>query len=173
MVVPEGATSRSGYRLPTEAEWEYLCRAGSETARPFDSRIEIFPRHAWTWLNSDDKCRPVGSLLPNEFGLFDMLGNVWEWCHYNPVMSAKDALPPYPAATKDNPAPDDDGTSTIVATQTRRILRGGAFDYSPAQARSPHRYAVNVDHREGTIGFRVVRTIPTPANRPGRAVPAD
>ena len=66
--------------------------------------------------------------------MFDMLGNVWEWCHYNPVMSAKEALPPYPAATRDNPAPDDDGTLTITATQTRRILRGGAFDYSPAQA---------------------------------------
>jgi hypothetical protein len=164
MVVPERSASRLGYRLPTEAEWEYLCRAGSETARPFDPSGEVFPRHAWTWLNSEDRCRPVGSLLPNELGLFDMLGNVWEWCHYNSPMSAKEDIPPYPAGTKDHPALDVDGASTIVAEQTRRILRGGAFDYSPAQARSAHRYAVTVNYREGTIGFRVVRTIPNSAN---------
>jgi formylglycine-generating enzyme required for sulfatase activity len=87
MEVSERAASRSGFRLPTEAEWEYLCRAGSEMARPFDPGDEVFSHHAWTWLKSEDRCRPVGSLLPNALGLFDMLGNLWEWCHYNPVMS--------------------------------------------------------------------------------------
>jgi formylglycine-generating enzyme required for sulfatase activity len=163
MEVSERAASRLGYRLPTEAEWEYLCRAGSETARSFDPGGEVFSHHAWTWLNSEDRCRPVGSLLPNALGLFDMLGNLWEWCHYNPVMSGKDDYPPYPASTKDIPALDVDGSSTIIARQTWRILRGGAFDYSPAQARSAHRYSATVGYREGTIGFRVVRTIPTPS----------
>src|SRR5262249_22813917 len=79
MVVSEKAIERYGYRLPTEVEWEYICRAGTETARPFGSSEELIPRYGWTWLNSKERTSPGGRLLPNEFGLFDILGNVWEW----------------------------------------------------------------------------------------------
>src|SRR5262249_15102461 len=64
-----------GYRLPTEAEWEYFCRAGTETARPFGQSEDHLSRFAWTSLNSDFRARGVGLLYPNEFGLFDALGN--------------------------------------------------------------------------------------------------
>jgi formylglycine-generating enzyme required for sulfatase activity len=111
-------------------------------------------------MNSDDRTRPVGSLLPNELGLFDMLGNVWEWCHSNPAMKSKDDYPPYPKGTREDPAPDTLGTETIKSDITWRILRGGAFNVSPAQVRSAHRHAATVESREGTIGFRVVRTLP-------------
>jgi formylglycine-generating enzyme required for sulfatase activity len=161
MVVSENGSERCGYRLPTEAEWEYLCRAGTETARSFGSSEELFPRYGWTWLNSGDRTRPVGALLPNESGLFDMLGNVWEWCHDGPLSAEPDNYPPYPNGTKDQPAMDP-LIATTIQDGTRRFLRGGAFDYAPAQARAAHRYVVTVKLVEGTIGFRVVRTLPPP-----------
>jgi formylglycine-generating enzyme required for sulfatase activity len=160
MVVQAGSVERYGYRLPTEAEWEYLCRAGTDTARPFGSSAELFSRYGWTWLNSEDTTRPVGDLLPNELGLFDVLGNVWEWVHFNQEMKNKDDLPPYPHGTKEEPAGDADSESIIQSFKTWRILRGGAFDYSPAQSRSSHRYAATAEYKEGTISFRVVRTLP-------------
>jgi serine/threonine protein kinase/formylglycine-generating enzyme required for sulfatase activity len=144
MVVEEKAVERYGYRLPTEAEWEYLCRAGTETARPFGSSEELFPRYGWTWLNSNDRTHTVGRLLPNEFGLFDMLGNVWEWCHDGPV---------HYTVRVDHLKDDKD-------SMNQRFLRGGAFDYSPAQARSAYRYSERATKVEGTMGFRVVRTLP-------------
>jgi formylglycine-generating enzyme required for sulfatase activity len=159
MVVPGNGVERYGYRLPTEAEWEYLCRAGTETARPFGTSEDLFPRYGWTWLNSGDRTRPVGALLPNESGLFDMLGNVWEWCHDGPPFAGPDNYPPYPKGTKDQPATDP-LIDTTIRNGTWRFLRGGAFDYAPAQARSAHRYVVTVTLLEGTIGFRVVRTLP-------------
>jgi formylglycine-generating enzyme required for sulfatase activity len=96
--------------------------------------------------------------LPNEFGLFDILGNVWEWCHDGQVNQSADPYPSYPDGTTDHPAPDLVRTTT-VDLMLRRMLRGGAFDYAPAQARSAHRYAVSPGLVEGTIGFRVVRTL--------------
>ena len=75
---------RCGYRLPTETEWEYFCRAGTETSRFFGGSDALLSRYAWTWLNSKDRTYPPGRLLPNEFGLFDTLGNVVEWCHDGP-----------------------------------------------------------------------------------------
>lgn len=78
MVPVEGAV---GYRLPTEAEWEYACRAGSTTPR-YGELDEI----AWYLDNSGDRLHDMGGKLPNEWGLHDMLGNVWEWCfdRYSP-----------------------------------------------------------------------------------------
>jgi formylglycine-generating enzyme required for sulfatase activity len=159
MTVSEDSVDRFGYRLPTEAEWEYLCRAMTETAHPFGESQVLISRYAWTWLNSNDRAQPVGMLLPNELGLFDVLGNVWEWCHDGPVKGSPLQYPAYPPGTEPDPA-DDHVTTTAVDEATRRLLRGGAFDYSPLQARSAHRYSVLSDHVEGTIGFRVVRTLP-------------
>jgi formylglycine-generating enzyme required for sulfatase activity len=85
---------------------------------------------------------------------------VWEWCHDGQVDQVADPYPPYPEGTTDHPAPDLVRTTTVDFTLWR-TLRGGAFDYAPAQARSAHRYSVSPGHVEGTIGFRVVRTLPS------------
>ena len=82
--LPVGNRDRGGFRLPTEAEWEYLCRAETETCRPFGESERYMEKYAWTWLNSPERLSPVGRLLPNEFGLFDMLGSQWEWCLGSP-----------------------------------------------------------------------------------------
>ena len=72
---------RSGYRLPTEAEWEYACRAGAVTSRYYGGSAELLGQYAWYTAEFRRPSWPCGGLKPNDFGLFDMLGNVFEWCH--------------------------------------------------------------------------------------------
>ena len=71
---------RSGYRLPTEAEWEYACRSGAVTSRYYGGSVELLGQYAWYNQNSKDRAWPCGLVKPNDLGLFDMLGNVYEWC---------------------------------------------------------------------------------------------
>ena len=166
MVIAADALSRTGYRLPTEAEWEYFCRAQTETSRPYGEARDLLSFYAWTWLNSDNKVMPPGLLLPNEFGLFDVLGNAWEWCHDGPPGHYREGdtlLPAYPQSNKENPAPDTVPTETVDAVdrahQTWRTLRGGAYCYAPDRARSAFRdWQPSSDTRE-YLGFRVVRTM--------------
>ena len=81
MTIPADVLERKGYRLPTEAEWEYACRAGAITSRYYGDSIALLEKYEWYRANSPENARPVGSLLPNDLGLFDMLGNVFELCH--------------------------------------------------------------------------------------------
>ena len=69
----------TGYRLPTEAEWEYACRAGSVVGRYYGRTEELLPRYGWYQKNAEDHAWPVGRLRPNDLGLFDTLGNALEW----------------------------------------------------------------------------------------------
>jgi serine/threonine protein kinase/formylglycine-generating enzyme required for sulfatase activity len=171
MTLSEHSVKRTGFRLPTEAEWECFCRAGTDTTRPFGESPEFLSRFAWTWLNSNTQVHPPGQLLPNEFGLFDVLGNAWEWCQDGPpghYVRGETDFPPYPAGTKEDPASDPVRTENVDfidrANETWRILRGGAFSYSPDHARSAYRdWQPSSDIRE-YLGVRVVRTMP-PRNR--------
>ena len=82
MKIRADALQRTGYRLPTEAEWEYACRAGAMTSRYYGLSDELLGQHAWYLTNTPgERGQPCGSLLPNDLGLFDMLGNVYEWCN--------------------------------------------------------------------------------------------
>ena len=80
MKIRADVLQRTGYRLPTEAEWEYGCRAGAGTSRYYGSNVDLLGRYAWYLATSGDRAWACGSLLPNNLGLFDMLGNVHEWC---------------------------------------------------------------------------------------------
>ena len=81
MTLPAEHLERTGYRLPTEAEWEYACRAGSVAARPYgDSGSEgLLSEYGWYSNNAEHRMHPVGGKKPNDLGLFDVLGNAWEW----------------------------------------------------------------------------------------------
>ena len=160
MRISAAAVDRHGFRLPTEAEWEYFCRAGTETSRPLGVSEDSLSGFGWTWLNSGDRTHPTGLLLPNEFGLFDVLGNVWEWCHNGPLTDTYERTP-YPAATREHPASDSLADESITSLYSWRSLRGGAFDYTPTTARSAHRDVFRVEKRGVYLGTRVVRTLPT------------
>ena len=80
MTIPADALKRTGYRLPAEAEWEYACRAGTITSRYHGPSVRLLKAYARYAANGGEHAWPGGSLLPNDLGLFDMLGNVFEWC---------------------------------------------------------------------------------------------
>ena len=160
VVLPGDVADRKGYRLPTEAEWEFLCRAGTTTSRSFGTSDELLPRYGWTWLNSEDRTHPVATLLPNPFGLFDTLGNVWEWCHEGMPPFVKGGYAPYPPGTAEVPAADVAPGGPVTYEKGARMLRGGSFPYAPAEARSANRYIVSASLNDYYIGLRVVRTLP-------------
>jgi serine/threonine protein kinase/formylglycine-generating enzyme required for sulfatase activity len=154
--LPGGGRDRGGFRLPTEAEWEYLCRAGTETCRPFGESEQFFSKYALTWSNAGDRLAPVGGFLPNEFGLFDMLGSQWEWCLGG--SSATEMHPAYPRGTKEHPAPDlFEGVP--VNPDDYRFVRGGCLYKGPTEARSAHRDVQPASFQFFFNGFRVVRTV--------------
>ena len=146
--LPANYLSRTGYRLPTEAEWEYACRAGARTSRPHGVSAELLGGYAWDVRNALARAWPVGQKRPNDFGLFDMHGNAAEWC--------QDEYGPYPAA-KDG-AVDDVEHALEVTPRSRRVLRGAPFYPRPAPLRSAYRYWHMPSDRFSTIGFRVART---------------
>ena len=135
------ASTKGGYRLPTEAEWEYACRAGTKTMYSFGD--EITPNNAN--YDDSDKGKPVtgGSYKPNAFGLYDMHGNVWEWC--------EEWFGDYPTGEVTDPQGPPKGES--------RILRGGSFDFSGSFARSAMRSNLKQGGRIQGGGFRLARTI--------------
>ena len=125
-------------RLPTEAEWEYACRAGQRTPRYGE-----LDKIAWHRGNSQDTTHAVGTKKANGFGLYDMLGNVWEWVN--------DWYGAYTADEQTNPQGPSSGS--------RRVLRGGSWNFSPYYVRSSYRY-LNAPGNSNydALGFRVSRT---------------
>lgn len=150
MQVPENFLDRIGYRLPTAAEWEYACRAASASSRHFGNQSSLLDDYAWTAANSNYHSNPVAQKLPNDFGLFDMLGNVMEWCH--------DKYSDYPTPS-DEIRYDDNRHDTDIQDGDLRASRGGGFLYQPLDARSAQRDSHFANSRRPYLGFRVVRTI--------------
>ncbi len=151
MQVAADHLSLSGYRLPTEAEWEYSCRGGSQTSRYFGDSDDLLSLYAWFNKNANDRTWPVGSLKPNDFGLFDMLGNVEEWC--------QNRFREYPRNTTTEPFEDiADEKDTNLVGDDERVLRGGSFIIFSALVRSADRDRYRPDDRRNYVGFRPART---------------
>ena len=150
MTIRADALSRTGYRLPTEAEWEYACRSGTGTSRYYGVSVNMLGRYAWFLATSPDRAQPCGSLLPNDLGLFDMLGNVYEWCQERAL-----AYKPGKGVLK-----DDINIQLSIIDKHPRILRGVAFNYQPANVRSAYRGGYQPSNRSINYGFRLARTYP-------------
>ena len=131
------------YRLPTETEWEYACRAGSITRFHFSDDLAETELKAYAWYieNSNSSTHPVGKLKPNDWGLYDMHGNVWEWC----MDIWQDAYPG--GSVKDYSGPSEGWL---------RVARGGSWLYAASNCRSANRDSYGPDNRCSDIGFRVV-----------------
>ncbi len=130
------ARSGSVFRLPSEAEWEYACRAGDAGERPVD-----LDAVAWYESNSGGSTHPVGVKRPNAFGLYDMLGNVWEWCAdwYDEKYYSKSPL--------NEPAGPASGS--------HRVDRGGGWGYGPDIVRPGRRDGSGPDYRTDLLGLRL------------------
>ena len=133
------AITRRDFRLPTEAEWEYVCRAGTQTRYSFGNDEKQLDDYAWYDGNSEATTHPVGRKKPNAWGLYDMHGNVAEWCKDSYVA---------PAGRNQRPAPSGG----------LRVDRGGFWDYKASGCRSATRLWSVPSGRSFYIGFRVVVT---------------
>ena len=135
------------YRLPTEAEWEYACRAGTTTRWYFGDDVRSLPDHAWfidNALKADrEHAQPVGGKQPNPWGLYDMYGNVWEWVQdwYSPSYQPLLQMDP-----------------TGPAAGTERVMRGGGFVNHARNVRSAKRFHHQATLRFAALGARLVRT---------------
>jgi formylglycine-generating enzyme required for sulfatase activity len=161
--------SKNQYRLPTEAEWEYACRAGSTTAFSFGEYLNDENQiNAMSFLeyfnNSNEKTTPVKTYQPNAFGLYDMHGNVWEWCldHYNenaykkkqpdnPVCVNNKLFDIYQIAVYYNPI--------YKSSSPDRVIRGGGWDNLADRCRSALRFFSSPAIRDGDLGFRLLRIV--------------
>jgi sulfatase modifying factor 1 len=140
----EQLNSRSGmtFRLPTEAEWEYAARAGTQTVYSFGDDANKLGEYAWYCENSGNQTHSVGQRKPSAWGLYDMHGNVWELC--------QDWYGPYARTPATDPRGPDSGSV--------RVVRGGSWIGSAVSCRSASRGRVAPDDRIGRVGFRLLRT---------------
>jgi formylglycine-generating enzyme required for sulfatase activity len=137
--LPEEKKAGRVYHLPTEAQWEYACRAGSKTIYSFDDEEGLLPKYGWFKRTSSQRTHTVGLLEPNAWGLYDMHGNVWEWC--------SDWYGEYPKGAVSDPTGPTMGTD--------RVNRGGCWLYPATNCRSASRNWAKSSYRDGLLGFRV------------------
>ena len=153
--LPPEKTSGNLYRLPTEAEWEYACRAGSTSSFCFGDDEAMLEDYGWFNKNATRTTHAVGSKKPNAWRLHDMHGNVGEWC--------SDFYAPYPSAPQTDPHGPESGGDVVV--------RGGGWFFVPQNARSAHRDAYPKGARYVGLGFRLVAE-PAKLDSPAPASPA-
>ena len=136
---------KEGYRLPTEAEWEYVCKAGSSTKYYHSNKSDLLEEYAWFSYTSNRSTQVVGTKKPNAFGIYDMLGNVREWCHdwYDPKYYQK------------SPVNDPQGP----AKGEFKTMRGGSWYCVPRLTRTTQRYHHIPSSKSFLIGFRLVKQI--------------
>lgn len=137
--LPEEKAAGRVYRLPTEAEWEYACRAGTTTKYSFGDIEGALGDYAWYRANSGGKTHRVGAKRRNPWGLYDMRGNVWEWC--------QDWYGDYPKGAVTDPTGAESGSY--------RVRRGGSWDYTAELCRSAWRFRGLPSSRISLNGFRV------------------
>ncbi len=137
--------AKNGYRLPTEAEFEYACRAGSATVFWWGDDAAGMNDRIWWKGNSGKTTHPAATKLPNAWGLFDMAGNVWEWCN--------DWYAPYDSAAQADPI----GPSAPDSAHPYPILRGGSFNNDDFFQSASRGFDRARDFAGGTIGFRCAR----------------
>jgi len=137
--LPEEETAGRVYRLPTEAEWEYACRAGTRTKFSFGDDETLLSEYGWFAKNSGSRTHSVAQKKPNGWGLYDMHGNVWEWC--------SDWYGEYP----------DDGVNDPkgLSGGSRRVSRGGGWLNSVGDCRSASRGMIDPSARHSRLGFRL------------------
>ena len=148
----DALSASSGYdiRLPSEAEWEYACRAGTTTEYYFGDHPASLDDYAWHSQNSGSRTYPVGGKLSNAWGLYDMSGNVWEWCYDRHGSSYYDSYPP--GGWPPNPTGPQDGTN--------RVIRGGSWNSGISHARSANRDGHPSATADISIGFRCASGTP-------------
>ncbi len=149
MTIPADVLERRGYRLPTEAEWEYACRAGAVTSRYYGHSIAVLDAYARQQSNSNEHAWSCGSLLPNDLGLFDMLGNDFEWVQdriHRPMPETRGVFS------------DLINIAEVLNERSPRLLRGGAFFLTPSAVRSALRLGSAPSYFYHYSGFRPART---------------
>ncbi|MFC1694466.1 SUMF1/EgtB/PvdO family nonheme iron enzyme, partial [Candidatus Latescibacterota bacterium] len=140
--------TKNGYRLPTEAEWEYACRAGTTTAYNTGDSESDLSSAGWYISNSSSKTHPAGQKTTNAWGLYDMHGNVWEWCN------------DWYSSDYNDSSPSTDPTGSTSGSL--RVVRGGSWNNSPGDCQSAGRSGIDLTYKNFNFGFRVVRGAFTP-----------
>jgi formylglycine-generating enzyme required for sulfatase activity len=147
--IPADVLERTGYRLPTEAEWEYACRAGTLTSRYYGHSLNLLGAYVQYQANANDHAWPCGSVLPNDLGLFDMLGNQYEWIQDSMIRLLPRRLGQFS---------DTIHMYELFNEKYPRRLRGAAFHGGPADVRSAARSRLAPSLRDASVGLRPVRT---------------
>ncbi len=142
MAIPVDVISRTGYRLPTDEEWEYVCREKTSSKYSFGESLELLDEYSWHALNSNGRTWPVRSKLPNRLGMFEMHGNAWEWCN-GKFESERQRR-----------------RREVISVKSNRLARGGGASEHPSNVHSAARGTYRLDFRVHWISFRPARTLP-------------
>lgn len=132
--------------MPTEAEWEYAARGGLQSQGYLYSGSNNIDEVAWHAGNSKNKTHPVGSKKPNELGLYDMSGNVWEWCHDQWQYGYKEI-------------PENNRASKSKAAASLRVMRGGCWDDHAEMCEVAYRNYLDANLKHGSFGFRLACSV--------------